>query len=175
MRPRASTNLQRAIRRELHRRGRRFRINYPALPGWPDLAFTRAKVAVFVDDCFWHRCPQHCTTPDVDRAWWLGKLERTVARDRERDAQLAALGWSVIRVWEHEPAMETADRIEAEWQERIGLLRPRGATARAGTDADDELDEDDDDLENDSDEDGEDENDSDEGDEDYLVHSGDDR
>jgi DNA mismatch endonuclease (patch repair protein) len=152
MQPKASTTLQRAIRRELHRRGRRFRINYLGLPGWPDLAFTRATVAVFVDDCFWRRCPRHCTVPDVDRSWWLGKLERTVVRDRERDARLAELGWSVIHVWEHESAIEAADRIEAEWQHRISLLRPRGATA-AADDEEDDLDEDED--------------------EDDIVHSGD--
>jgi DNA mismatch endonuclease, patch repair protein len=149
MKPGASATLQRAIRRELHRRGRRFRINYPGLPGWPDLAFTRATVAVFVDDCFWRRCPWHCTVPDVDRAWWLGKLERAVARDQELDARLAELGWSVVRVWEHESAIEAADRIEAEWQQRISLLRPRNATAAAegGDDEDeDDLDEDEDDI-----------------------------
>jgi DNA mismatch endonuclease (patch repair protein) len=144
MNARASTTLQRAIRRELHLRGRRFRINYPGLPGWPDLAFTRATVAVFVDDCFWRRCPRHCRVPDVDRIWWLGKLERTVARDRDRDARLAALGWSVIHVWEHESAAEAADRIEAEWRHRIGLLRPRGATAAAQDDEDEDDPEEDD-------------------------------
>jgi DNA mismatch endonuclease (patch repair protein) len=129
--PRAVTTLERAIRRELHRRGRRFRVNYPGVPGRPDLAFTRAALAVFVDECFWRRCPRHCVVPDVDRAWWLAKLERNVVRDRERDARLAALGWSVIHVWEHESAMAAADRIEVERQRRIDLLRRRGADDEA--------------------------------------------
>jgi DNA mismatch endonuclease (patch repair protein) len=137
MRPRGATTLHRAIRRELHLRGRRFRINYPGLPGWPDLAFTRATVAVFVDDCFWHRCPKHCAVPDIDRAWWLGKLNRAVARDSERDAQLADLGWSVIHVWEHESVTAAADRIEAEWQHRISRLRPRAVSAVPDEDEDD--------------------------------------
>jgi DNA mismatch endonuclease (patch repair protein) len=147
MKPQPSTTLHRAIRRELHRRGRRFRINYPNLPGRPDLAFTRATVAVFVDDCFWRRCPKHCAVPSIDRTWWLGKLARTVARDQERDARLAELGWSVIHVWEHESALAAADRIEAEWQHRISLLRPRSAVAIPDDDDDeDDLDEDEDDI-----------------------------
>ena len=141
----SASTLQRAIRRELHRRGRRFRVNYAGLPGWPDLAFTRATVAVFVDDCFWRRCPRHCSVPDVDRAWWLGKLERTAARDRERDARLAELGWSVVHVWEHESVAEAADRIEAEWRHRIDLLRPASALAIPGSDDEDEDDPDEDD------------------------------
>jgi DNA mismatch endonuclease, patch repair protein len=146
LKPTASTT-QRAIRRELHRRGRRFRINYPGLPGWPDLAFTRATIAVFVDDCFWRRCPKHCTVPDVDRTWWLGKLARTATQDQERDARLAELGWSVIHVWEHESVMEAADRIETEWQHRISLLRPRSAAATPDDDdEDDPADDDEDDI-----------------------------
>lgn len=145
MKPAASMTLQRGIRRELHRRGRRFRINYPGLDGSPDLAFTRARIAVFVDDCFWRRCPRHCVVPDVDRAWWWGKLARTVAQDEERDARLTDLGWSVIHVWAHEPALDAADRIEAEWQQRISLLRPRRAGA-TGDEDDDEDDPDDDDV-----------------------------
>lgn len=141
--PPATASLHRAIRRELHLRGRRFRVNYRGLPGWPHLAFTRATVAVFVDDCFWRRCPKHCRVREVDRRWWLGKLALTVARDQERDARLAELGWSVIHIWEHESATTAADRIESEWQQRISLLRPRSAAAPL----DDEDDEDEDDGE----------------------------
>jgi len=73
--------------------------------------FGTAKVAVFVDGCFWHRCPQHATDPRANAQWWRDKLDRNVARDRETDATLAAQGWLVVRVWEHEDAVAAAARI----------------------------------------------------------------
>ncbi|NNJ59881.1 MAG: very short patch repair endonuclease [Dactylosporangium sp.] len=116
---RASTKPEVALRRELHRRGLRFRINHPELPGRPDVAFTRARVAVFVDGCFWHRCPEHGTAPRNNRDWWQAKLDRNVARDRAKDADLAGLGWTVLHVWEHEAPDVAADRVEAEWRRRV--------------------------------------------------------
>jgi DNA mismatch endonuclease (patch repair protein) len=77
-----------------------------------DVVFTRARVAVFVDGCFWHRCPEHSTIPTANRAWWIDKLDANVTRDRDTDAQLGAAGWLVIRVWEHEDPVRVADRIE---------------------------------------------------------------
>lgn len=104
------------IRRELHRRGFRYRIEYP-LPGMrrrrADIAFTRSQVAVFVDGCFWHACPQHATSPVNNGAWWAEKLRRNVARDRETDAHLEAQGWKVVRVWEHEDPATATDRVAA--------------------------------------------------------------
>jgi DNA mismatch endonuclease (patch repair protein) len=114
--PRRSTGPELAIRRELHRRGLRFRVDHSALPGRPDIVFTRARLAVFVDGCFWHRCPEHGTLPRNNSQWWLAKLDRNVARDRSKDATLAELGWRVIHVWEHEPPTAAADRVEAEWR-----------------------------------------------------------
>jgi DNA mismatch endonuclease (patch repair protein) len=129
--PRRSTGPELAIRRELHRRGLRFRVDHPGLPGRPDIVFTRARVAVFVDGCFWHRCPEHGSLPRNNAQWWLAKLDRNVARDRAKDAALTELGWSVIHVWEHEPPTAVADRVEAEWRRRR-LPRPgaHGADAR---------------------------------------------
>ncbi|WP_238015564.1 very short patch repair endonuclease [Dactylosporangium sp. AC04546] len=115
---RASTKPELALRRELHRRGLRFRVNHPGLPGRPDLAFTRAKVAVFVDGCFWHCCPEHGTIPRNNRDWWRAKLDRNVARDRAKDVALADLGWVVLHVWEHEAPDAAADRVEVEWRRR---------------------------------------------------------
>jgi DNA mismatch endonuclease (patch repair protein) len=103
------------LRRELHRRGLRFRVSFRpsvAVRSTADLVFTRAKVAVYVDGCFWHSCPEHGTMPASNRDWWHEKLERNKARDREADEALAAAGWRVVRVWEHETAREAADRIE---------------------------------------------------------------
>jgi DNA mismatch endonuclease (patch repair protein) len=103
------------LRRELHRRGLRFRVAYRPVEGLrstADIAFTRAHVAVYVDGCFWHSCPEHGTMPASNRHWWRQKLERNRERDRRTDAALTAAGWRVVRVWEHEHAVEAADRIE---------------------------------------------------------------
>ena len=127
--PRASTKPEVALRRELHRRGLRYRINLGGLPGRPDIAFTRAKVTVFVDGCFWHRCPQHDTVPTNNRDWWIAKLDRNVARDRAKDAALRELGWTVLHVWEHDPVGAAADRIEAAV---IAAGNRAGRTAPAG-------------------------------------------
>ncbi|MGF1645815.1 MAG: very short patch repair endonuclease [Kineosporiaceae bacterium] len=104
-----------ALRRELHRRGLRYRVDTVLMPGVrrrADVVFARARVAVFVDGCFWHRCPDHGTAPRHNAGWWAAKLDRTVARDRDTDARLVRAGWTVVRVWEHERANEAADRVE---------------------------------------------------------------
>ncbi|MFB8229605.1 very short patch repair endonuclease [Cellulosimicrobium sp. NPDC055967] len=113
---RKDTEPELALRRELHARGLRYRVTYP-VPGQRrrtiDIAFTRAKVAVFVDGCFWHGCPEHGTMPRSNSAWWQGKLAANRARDDDTDATLRSLGWAVLRIWEHEPAVEAAARIKA--------------------------------------------------------------
>jgi DNA mismatch endonuclease (patch repair protein) len=104
-----------ALRRILHGRGLRYRLDRP-LPGLPrrraDITFGRQRVAVFVDGCFWHACPEHGTWPKRNDEWWATKIRRNVERDRETDAHLQGCGWTVIRVWEHESADEAADRVE---------------------------------------------------------------
>jgi len=105
-----------ALRRELHRRGLRYRVDVPLLgarKGRADIFFAKAHVVVMVDGCFWHRCPEHGPAPRENRAWWQDKLDANVARDRRTDAQLTALGWHVVRIWEHECPAVAADRIEA--------------------------------------------------------------
>src|SRR3954451_10328590 len=87
--PRRDTTPEVALRKELHARGLRFRKEYRALPGRPDVAFTRARLAVFVDGCFWHRCPMHGTLPKHNADWWVAKLDANVARDRRQDQLLA--------------------------------------------------------------------------------------
>jgi DNA mismatch endonuclease (patch repair protein) len=106
-----------ALRVELHRRGLRYRVNYAfPLPGLTrrrcDVAFTRRRVAVFVDGCFWHGCPVHATSPKANQAWWRAKLDGNVTRDQDTDSRLRACGWTVVRIWEHEDALEAADRVE---------------------------------------------------------------
>ena len=78
----------------------------------PDIVFTRKRVAVFVDGCFWHSCPLHATVPKSNRDWWVAKLGRNVARDRETDDLLRVLGWTVLRFWEHEDPIAAVDLIE---------------------------------------------------------------
>jgi len=111
---RRDTGPELALRRELHRRGLRFRVDHGAVETIRcrvDIAFTRARVAVFVDGCFWHQCPAHSNLPRANRDWWAQKLASNVARDRRNDLELEAAGWRVLRVWEHEPANSAADRI----------------------------------------------------------------
>jgi len=115
-----------AVRRLLHARGLRFRVNY-AIPGQRrrtiDIAFTRPRVAVFIDGCFWHGCPEHGTQPQRNSAWWQAKLAANRARDADSDAILRAQGWSVVRVWEHELPDLAAARI-AEHVAAARLRRP---------------------------------------------------
>jgi DNA mismatch endonuclease, patch repair protein len=113
--PRRDTPAELALRRELHRRGLRYSLHQKLLPGLrreTDIAFPRVRVAVFVDGCFWHACPEHGTTPKSNRGWWQAKLEANRSRDRDTDQRLRAEGWQVVRIWEHEPPVEAADRIE---------------------------------------------------------------
>jgi DNA mismatch endonuclease (patch repair protein) len=114
--PRERSKPELLLRRELHRRGMRFRVNHRTLPGRPDIAFTRVRLAVFVNGCFWHLCPLHSTMPKNNAEWWRVKLHRNVARDREKDAQLNALGWQVFHAWEHEDPVIVADEVERRWR-----------------------------------------------------------
>ncbi len=106
-----------AVRKLLHSSGLRYRVGLP-VPGMRrrtiDIAFTRAKVAIFLDGCFWHGCPEHATRPKANAAWWQEKLARNVARDLETTAHLEGAGWVVLRFWEHEPPETAAQRIRAE-------------------------------------------------------------
>lgn len=105
-----------ALRRILHARGMRYRVTYP-VPGLPrrtiDVAFTRAKVAVFIDGCFWHGCPDHLTRPRANSEWWVRKLETNMTRDTDTSRVLSEQGWTVLRFWEHEEPTSVADRIQA--------------------------------------------------------------
>ena len=104
---RRDTKPELALRRALHGRGLRYRKDLRLdLAGGarvrPDIAFTARRVAVFVDGCFWHACPQHGTRPAANTWYWDPKLAKNVQRDRAADAALAQAGWAVVRVWEHE-------------------------------------------------------------------------
>jgi DNA mismatch endonuclease (patch repair protein) len=105
---RTNTKPELALRRALHSRGYRYRADHRLdLDGGarvrPDIAFTARKVAVFVDGCFWHGCPEHGSRPARNVWYWEPKLRRNAERDLAANAALAAAGWAVVRVWEHEP------------------------------------------------------------------------
>ncbi|MBL1288083.1 very short patch repair endonuclease [Streptomyces sp. NPDC057699] len=113
---RRDTKPEVAVRKLLHAAGYRFRVN-ARVPDMPrrtiDIAFTRAKVAVMIDGCFWHGCPVHATQPKSNAEWWREKLDRNMARDRETTEHLAAAGWTVLRFWEHEAPDGAAELVAA--------------------------------------------------------------
>ena len=113
--PRRDTTPELELRRELWRRGLRYRVDRP-LDGKrrrrADLTFVGPRVVVFVDGCFWHGCPEHGTSPKANAEWWSEKLARNVARDADTDEFLTAQGWTVLRFWEHEDVLAAADQVE---------------------------------------------------------------
>ena len=115
---RTNTKPELALRSALHRLGYRFRKDHRlnladgARPR-PDIAFTARRVAVFVDGCFWHACPEHGSKPSVNQWYWSPKLQRNVERDRAADAALAAAGWRVVRIWEHVPLAAAVAEVTA--------------------------------------------------------------
>jgi len=113
------------LRRELHRRGLRYRVQVK-VPGnrrrTIDIAFPRARLAVYVDGCFWHGCPNHHVRPRANTEWWGWKIQRNQARDRDTDRELRESGWEPLRIWEHEPLEEAADQVVAAYQRRLQAL-----------------------------------------------------
>lgn len=119
--PQRDTRPELTLRKALHRRGLRFFVHRCPVEGLrreADIVFPRARLAVFLDSCFWHGCPDHVTWPKANAAWWRNKIEVTRARDRDTDMRLVAAGWIALRIWEHEPAEEAADRVAMHVQGR---------------------------------------------------------
>jgi DNA mismatch endonuclease (patch repair protein) len=116
-----NTGPERALRAAMFRLGLRYRVQrrpVPTLRGMADIVFPSAKVAVFVDGCYWHGCSEHRTVPRANAEFWRAKLEGNRLRDRQIDTGLAQLGWVVVRVWEHEEVGPVALRIQQLVQER---------------------------------------------------------
>jgi DNA mismatch endonuclease (patch repair protein) len=111
------------LRRRLYALGLRYRIHarpVGAVRREADIVFTKAKVAVFVDGCFWHCCPDHGTQPLKNSEWWAAKFARTVARDADTNARLTDAGWCVVRVWEHEDPSAASQKV-------VDALRRQGS------------------------------------------------
>lgn len=106
-----------AVRRLVHEMGLRYRVDYPPLPSnrrmRADLVFTRARVAVFIDGCFWHGCPEHHTVARTNAEFWATKVSGNRARDERTNAALNEAGWTVLRFWEHEAPSIAARAIRA--------------------------------------------------------------
>lgn len=119
------TRIETHLRSELHRLGLRFRVDVRPIEDTycrPDIVFQAVKVAVFVDGCFWHRCPEHGTLPKANAQWWRSKLSSNVERDQRVDKLLQSRGWEVIRVWEHEELLPAAIRVAEIVQHRCKRL-----------------------------------------------------
>jgi DNA mismatch endonuclease (patch repair protein) len=108
------TSPELAVRSLLHARGLRYRVNHRPLKELrrtADIAFTRKKIAVFIDGCFWHGCPEHYTRPTANQDFWDAKVATNRLRDADTGRALSAAGWTVLRFWEHQSVREVADTI----------------------------------------------------------------
>jgi len=108
------TDAEIALRRELFRRGLRYRIDYEVLKKprrVADVAFPGLKIAIFVDGCFWHGCPVHATWPKQNAEFWRQKIEANRLRDADTNSRLLDVDWTVLRFWEHESPIEAAETV----------------------------------------------------------------
>ncbi|MFD8635729.1 very short patch repair endonuclease [Streptomyces sp. NPDC059533] len=131
------TGVEVALRKALHAKGARYRIHRKPVKGVrreADIVFGPARVAVFVDGCFWHGCPVHATWPKNNAEFWRAKIEGNRRRDVDTDARLAEAGWLAVRVWEHERADEAAVRVLSVVEGRRPEARSRAQQAGPVTD-----------------------------------------
>ncbi len=130
--PSRNTGPEMAVRQAVHAMGGRYRVHLP-VPGMPrrtiDMAFLGPKVAVFIDGCFWHSCPQHGSRPNSNSELWQAKFERNVERDLDTTSRLEEQGWSVLRFWEHQSPADVAEQVVAE----VAKRRKRPAARRNAT------------------------------------------
>lgn len=138
---RADTKPEMQLRAALHAAGLRFRKDLlvrteSGVKTKVDVVFTRMRVAVFVDGCFWHGCPEHGAAPRANSHYWGPKLERNRERDRAVTAALEADGWTVVRLWEHEPLSDAIQRVAdaLEAGAAHGRSRASGGAPSGGSD-----------------------------------------
>ena len=128
-----NTSPERVLRAALWRNGLRYRLHAKTPVGRPDVVFPGRKVAVFIDGCFWHGCPEHYRAATRNAEFWRDKIEGNKNRDVETTEALRSAGWAVIRVWEHEAPESAAELIAHEVQARRAEARskPTGVDAPA--------------------------------------------
>ena len=122
-----------ALRRELYRSGLRYRVDFVVVRKprrVADIAFPRLRIAIFVDGCFWHGCPQHVTWPKKNAEFWRQKIEANRARDADTNSRLHEMGWTVLRFWEHESPVAAAETVT----HLITALRSEGRMPPSGSD-----------------------------------------
>lgn len=108
------TDAEIALRRELYQRGLRYRVGFEVLKKprrVADISFPGLMIAIFIDGCFWHGCPQHATWPKHNSEFWRQKIEANRTRDTDTNERLQSIGWTVLRFWEHEPPSEAAETV----------------------------------------------------------------
>lgn len=118
------TDAEVALRRELYRRNLRYRVNYEVLKRprrVADIAFPRLRIAIFVDGCFWHGCPEHASWPKQNAEFWRRKIDTNRVRDEDTNERLRSMGWTVLRFWEHESPTEAAEMVA----ETISMVKSR--------------------------------------------------
>ncbi|WP_223184365.1 very short patch repair endonuclease [Streptomyces sp. CBMA152] len=111
-----------ALRHAVHALGLRYRVAYRPIPSvrrTADLVFTKARLAVFLDGCFWHGCPSHHTVSKTNADYWSAKVETNRKRDRQTDRLLEEAGWTVLRIWEHEDPTAAAARVRDLYRGRL--------------------------------------------------------
>lgn len=121
------TKAEMSLRRELHRKGLRYRVNFKVLDKprrIADIVFTKQKLAIFVDGCFWHGCPEHATWPKQNSQFWQSKISTNKVRDLDTNERLRSIGWTVLRFWEHEEPSILAEIVEK-------LIKPARSTLNA--------------------------------------------
>jgi len=108
------TGAETALRRELYQRGLRYRVDFEVLKKprrVADVAFPGLMIAIFIDGCFWHGCPEHATWPKQNSEFWRQKIEANRTRDADTNQRLQSVGWTVLRFWEHEPPTKAAEVV----------------------------------------------------------------
>lgn len=126
-----STGAEVALRCELYRRGLRYRVDFEVLKKprrAADIAFPGRRIAVFVDGCFWHRCPQHATWPKQNAEFWWQKIEANRLRDADTKSRLLDAGWTVLRFWEHQSPIEAAEAIA----QTVAMANAKRCTSAVG-------------------------------------------
>ncbi|WP_260431159.1 very short patch repair endonuclease [Burkholderia stagnalis] len=131
-----ATDAEVALRRELYRVGLRYRIDYEVLKKprrVADIAFPGRRIAIFVDGCFWHGCPEHATWPKRNAEFWRQKIETNRLRDADTNERLRSLGWTVLRFWSHESPTDAA-RVVANLVAKIDERRRTASQVINGKD-----------------------------------------